>query len=61
MFAFLASLVFAVALILHLIGHGTAPLVTDFVLAGFLCVALHLAGFGERVVGWVRRPARTAA
>jgi len=46
MFAVLAVIAFAVALILHLIGHGTAAIVTDLVLAGFILVSLHLA------LGW---------
>ena len=42
MFAVLAVIAFAVALIVHLIG-GHAGLVLDFELAGFICVAAHLA------------------
>ena len=42
-FAVLAVIAFALALALHLIGHGTAALATDLLWAGFLLVALHLA------------------
>lgn len=51
-FAVLAVIAFALALILHLVGHGTAAIVIDVLYAGFLLVALHLAtGYT-----WVRRP-----
>jgi hypothetical protein len=53
-FAVLAVIAFAVALILHLIGHGTADLATDLLWAGFLLVALHLA------TGWSWAVHRTA-
>jgi len=42
-FAVLAVIAFALALALHLIGHGTAALALDLLWAGFLLVALHLA------------------
>jgi hypothetical protein len=42
MFAPLAALSFAIAFILHLIGHGAAKFVIDFELAGFILVSLHL-------------------
>ncbi len=54
MLAFLAALSLALALVLHILGHGSAALVLDFTLAGLLCIALHLA-FGDRVTGWTRR------
>lgn len=41
MFAILAVVAFALALILRLLG-GHAALVDDIVIAGLLCVALHL-------------------
>lgn len=43
MFAVLAVIAFAVALILHLTGHGTAKLTADFALAGLICLALNMA------------------
>ena len=43
MLAFLAAVAFALALVLHLIGHGAGSLVTDFVLGGLLCLSLDLA------------------
>jgi hypothetical protein len=52
--ALVAALAFALALILHIIGHSAAKLVLDFELIGFLCVALHLA-FGGGL--WMRRQA----
>jgi len=42
-FAAAAVFAFGIALILHLLGHGTAAIVADLVYGGFLCVALHLA------------------
>ena len=42
-FAVLAVIAFALALALHLIGHGTAALAIDLLWAGFFLVALHLA------------------
>jgi len=43
MFAILAALGFAIALILHLLAGPYGSLVTSFALGGLLCVALHLA------------------
>lgn len=54
MIAILAVVAFALALILHLIGHGAAHYVTDFALGGLLLVALHLALAGP--VWVLRRP-----
>ncbi len=42
MFAIAAVVAFGVALVLHLVGHGTASLVTTCTLAGLVLVALHL-------------------
>jgi hypothetical protein len=42
-FAVLAAIAFAVALVLRLVGHGTADAGADLVDAGFLLIALHLA------------------
>lgn len=53
MFAIAAAILFAVALILHLVG-GHAGLVLDFELGGLLAVALHLA-FAV-ALPWARRP-----
>lgn len=52
MLAVIAALLFAVAWILHLVGHADAKLVTDFVLGGFVFIALALA-FGSWAP-WVR-------
>ena len=48
MFAVIAAILFAVALIIDLLGANTGPIldVGTLSLAGFLCVALHLAGAG---------------
>ena len=54
LFAILAVIAFALALLLHLIGHGVARYVLDAELVGFLCLALHLAGFGGYVAGRFR-------
>lgn len=53
MFAILAVVAFALALLLHLIGHASTY-VTDAVLAGLLLVALHLA----TGAGWPALPRR---
>lgn len=53
MAAVLAVIAFALALLLHLIGHGVAKLVLDFELAGLLLLAVHLA-FGW-ALPWARR------
>ena len=55
MFAVLAAIGFAIALILHLIGGSAAAHVTDFEIAGLLCIALHLV-FGPVIPVTVRRP-----
>ena len=55
-FAVLAVIAFALALALHLIGHGTAAIVTDLLYGGFLCVALHLATGYTWAVHRVQRP-----
>lgn len=51
MFALIAALLFALALIFQLAGVavGTIVTVTTLVLAGLICVALHLLGVGA---GW---------
>ncbi len=41
MFAITAVVAFGVALVLHLVGHGTGALVTTCTLAGFVLLALH--------------------
>jgi hypothetical protein len=59
MFAVIAAVLFALALLFHITGTGIAPLLTIDTLttAGLLCVALHLAGFGTTWRGrrWRRR------
>ena len=54
MFAIIAAVIFAVVLILELASKDLGPVLTTGVLstAGFLCIALHLAGIGG---GWRRR------
>lgn len=52
MLAAVAALLLAVAFILHVVGHADAKLVTDFVLAGLVFIALALA-FGSWAP-WVR-------
>ena len=49
-FAFLAAVAFALAILLHLIGHGAGHYVPITVLVGLLCVALHLCAFGDALV-----------
>lgn len=56
MFAVLAAIAFAVALILHLVGGSAGTHVLDFELAGLLCIALHLI-FGTIGAITFRRPA----
>ncbi|WP_426511166.1 hypothetical protein ACPPVO_11345 [Dactylosporangium sp. McL0621] len=48
MFAVIAAILFAVALLLDLLGVDSGPIldVGTLSLAGFLCIALHLAGAG---------------
>ena len=58
MWAVLAAIAFAVALILHLVGHGVAKYVIDFELAGFILIALHLAFPWN--FAWARRAAPPA-
>lgn len=54
MAAVFAVVAFAIALILHLVGHGAGEFILDFELAGFILVALHMAfGWG---VPWHRTP-----
>jgi hypothetical protein len=55
MFAIVAAILFAVALILALIGYILGPLnVITFISAGLLCLALHLAGIGAGTRTWRR-------
>lgn len=53
MFAIIAAILFAIALVIHATGTATAAIfsVTSLALAGFICVALHVAGYGS---GWPR-------
>ena len=52
MFAVLAAICFAVALVLHLAGAGSGHIdETTFMLAGMLCLAL-----AAITPGWPRRP-----
>ncbi|WP_432987834.1 hypothetical protein [Dactylosporangium sp. CA-233914] len=53
MFAVIAAILFAVALLIDLLGAGTGPIldVGTLSLAGFLCIALHLAGAGTWTSG----------
>nr|BFE62186.1 hypothetical protein GCM10020063_067120 [Dactylosporangium thailandense] len=48
MFAVIAAILFAVALLVDLLGADTGPIFDagTLSLAGFLCIALHLAGAG---------------
>ncbi len=49
MFAIVAAVLFAVALILDIAGVGLGPLgPSTFMLAGLLCLALQLSGIGAR-------------
>lgn len=52
MFAIIAAVLFAIVLVLDLAGQDLGPVLTVGFLttAGFLCIALHLAGAG----GWAR-------
>jgi hypothetical protein len=56
MLAILAAIAFAIALIFHLAGGSVTQYVLTAELAGLICVALHLAGFGDYVTGRFRRP-----
>ncbi|HXP20252.1 MAG TPA: hypothetical protein VN840_11465 [Streptosporangiaceae bacterium] len=53
MFAIIAAVLFAVALIIHAAGIATDIIfsVTSLALAGLICLALYLAGYGS---GWSR-------
>ncbi|MDQ4011090.1 MAG: hypothetical protein M3228_10460 [Actinomycetota bacterium] len=47
MLAIVAAILFALALVLHLVGVADGPLAPfTFMLAGLLCLALQLAGVG---------------
>lgn len=48
MFAILAAIAFAIALILNLVGGHAGKFVLDFALAGGICVACHLVWGGWR-------------
>ncbi|MGW4243393.1 hypothetical protein [Nocardia sp. NPDC004722] len=48
MFAIIAAVLFAIALILDLAGRTAGVGADAFVIAGLLGLALHLAGFSER-------------
>lgn len=56
MFAVLAAIAFAIGLILHLVGHGTAAYVITAWLAGLFALALHFALGAAPVMTWPRRP-----
>ena len=61
MFAIIAAVLFAIALILNLAGKEVGPIFTSgfLVTAGLLCIPLHLAGVGSYVRGYRgRRPGR---
>jgi hypothetical protein len=54
--AIVAAVLFVIALLLHLSGLSLGPLdVTFFELAGFVAVALHLAGVGASFLSRARR------
>ena len=54
--AIVAAVLFVIALLLHLSGLSLGPLdVTFFELAGFVAVALHLAGVGASFRSRARR------
>ena len=57
MFAIIAVVLFALVLVLDLANTSLGPVLTAGFLttAGFLCIALHLAGAGTRVRGYYRR------
>jgi hypothetical protein len=55
MLAIVAAVLFGLALILQLAGVTLGPLDSQLlVVAGLLCLALHLAGVGSRTSGWRR-------
>jgi hypothetical protein len=49
MFAILAIIAFALALVFHLAGGSVAQYVLDAELAGLICVACHLCGWWQAV------------
>ncbi|MEC3951815.1 hypothetical protein VMT65_02090 [Nocardia sp. CDC153] len=49
MFAIIAAILFAIALLLELADRTTGVGVSVFVIAGLLGLALHMAGFSARV------------
>ena len=50
MFAIVAAVLFGLALLFQLLGFSLSVITaTVLMLAGLLCVALHLAGAGDRV------------
>lgn len=57
MLAIIAALLFAVALIIHATGTATDAIfsVTSLGLAGLICLALYMAGYGTR---WTRAKRR---
>jgi hypothetical protein len=57
MFAVIAAVLFAIALILEIAGKDFGPVITwqTLTTAGLMCVALHLAGAGSAVQGRYRR------
>lgn len=55
MFAIVAAILLALALVLHLAGVALGPLdPTAFMLAGLLCIALQFAGVGAGTGSWRR-------
>jgi hypothetical protein len=54
MFAIIAAILFAMALLCQLVTGIPHALVTDFALGGFLAVALHLASAGPFTWPWRR-------
>lgn len=56
MFAIIAAIIFALALLLDLVeaNLGDAFTVDTLLMAGLLCLALHLAGVGAGVRTWRR-------
>lgn len=52
MLAIIAAVLFGISLIFQLIGFALGPIGPEFLnTAGFLCVALYLAGIGARSYG----------
>jgi hypothetical protein len=51
MFAIIAAVLFAVALVLDLADKDLGPILTNgfLITAGLLCIALHLAGAASRI------------